>query len=147
MVSSDSATGLEGTLKRRRRTYESDDPESSYKVISSAYESLDYDVSESKLYLKEERSKTRWVHFKIAVARWLIMFLIGALTAAVAAAIDITLDKVADWKHNRVVESINCCLEHSCLIVSIGIWVGISVALVLGAALLVVYLEVCMCGV
>jgi chloride channel 7 len=98
-------------------------------------------VSESKLYLKEERSKTRWVHFKIAVARWLIMFLIGALTAAVAAAIDITLDKVADWKHNRVVESINCCLEHSCLIVSIGIWVGISVALVLGAALLVVYLE------
>ena len=89
------------------------------------------------------------------------MFLIGLLTAAVAAAVDITLDKVADWKHDRVVEcmnyfvttppdlltrlslAINHCLEHSCLIVSIGIWVGISVALVFGAAFLVVYLEVC----
>lgn len=50
---------------------------------------------------------------KIAVARWVVMFLIGALTAAVAAGVDIAIEELANAKHNLVFECschhIACC--------------------------------------
>ncbi|XP_062507663.1 H(+)/Cl(-) exchange transporter 7-like isoform X1 [Corticium candelabrum] len=136
-----SISRIEGTLKKRRRAHELEDPGLSHKVLSSSFESLDYDVVESDLYLHEETAKTHSDHMKIAVARWVVMFLIGALTAAVAAGVDIAIEELANAKHNLVFELINECHSNKCMAGPIAIWLGISVVLVLGAAFLVVYIE------
>ncbi|XP_065825999.1 H(+)/Cl(-) exchange transporter 7-like [Oscarella lobularis] len=129
------------TRKRFGDIFPLNDPGLAHKVISSGYESLDYDVPENDIYLREERDKTHKTHLKVSFLRWVVIFLIGALTACVAASIDIVIKYVADYKYSLIFVNINDCVVESCIARPIGIWLGFGIILVLGATLLVVFVE------
>ena len=59
-------------------------------LISTQYESLDYDVAENELYTKEANQQDSDLYFRmrVSLARWFVMFLIGVFTALIAFGID-----------------------------------------------------------
>eukprot|EP00112_Aurelia_sp_Birch-Aquarium-sp1_P015614 Seg3478.1 transcript_id=Seg3478.1/GoldUCD/mRNA.D3Y31 product="Chloride channel 7 alpha subunit" protein_id=Seg3478.1/GoldUCD/D3Y31 len=110
-------------------------------VISTKFESLDYDVPESTLMKKEEKSKNAEHMIKMNLYRWFIMFVIGVGTAMIAVSIDISIEQLADWKYTLIKKHLDRCLKEGCLAMPYSMWIGIDMGLVLIAALLVVYGE------
>ena len=66
------------------------DVKDSMSLISTEFESLDYEVAENELYAKEADTRDSDIHFRLRVslARWFVMFIIGVITALIAFAID-----------------------------------------------------------
>eukprot|EP00794_Sanderia_malayensis_P009333 gene9333-10316_t len=116
-------------------------------IISTKFESLDYDVSESTLIKRDEKLKSSEQLIKMNLYRWFIMFVIGVGTALVAVSIDISIEQLADWKYSLIkklldiASDLDKCLRKGCLALPYSLWIGIDVAFVLIAALLVVYGE------
>nr|CAD7400001.1 unnamed protein product [Timema cristinae] len=71
-------------------------------VLSSKYESLDYDICENHLLLDEERSRGYKYVVKKNLARWFIFLLIGVITAIVACGIDITIEEFSKIKYKTL---------------------------------------------
>jgi len=110
-------------------------------VISTKFESLDYDVPESTLMKKEDKSKTAEYMIKMNLYRWFIMFMIGVGTAVIAVSIDISIEKMAEWKYSLIKKYLDRCSKEGCFALPYALWVFVDIALVLIAAVLVVYLE------
>ncbi|XP_033630526.1 H(+)/Cl(-) exchange transporter 7-like [Asterias rubens] len=111
--------------------------------LSAKYESLDYDDAENWLYLKEERRVGLEVKkiMRIHLARWFVMFLIGILTAMVAAAIDILISLLAGWKYRVVSTYISMNIDGANAVKPFLVWLAIDTFFVLIAAVLVVFGE------
>ncbi|XP_033118147.1 H(+)/Cl(-) exchange transporter 7-like [Anneissia japonica] len=113
------------------------------KVLSSKFESLDYDIVENSLYFKEQQqvgSKLSMIR-RIKIARWLVMLLIGVTTACIAAFIDVMIDKLAGCKYSIVRKFIDHDLESTSIILPFLLWLTIDVGFVAIAAFLVAYIE------
>lgn len=110
-------------------------------VISTKFESLDYDVPESTLMKKEEKSKNPEYMIKMNLYRWFIMFIIGVGTAVIAVAINISIEEMADWKYSFIKTYLDRCIRENCFALPYALWVFIDMLLVLIAAVLVVYME------
>ncbi|XP_072029917.1 H(+)/Cl(-) exchange transporter 7-like [Amphiura filiformis] len=111
--------------------------------LSSKYESLDYDQVENWVYLKEERKtglKSSRI-LRIELARWVVMLLIGMITAMIATIIDVCINLIADWKYGLVGEYLETHKEGSLISKPFFIWLAIDVGLVSIAAILTAYLE------
>ncbi|XP_038063620.1 H(+)/Cl(-) exchange transporter 7-like isoform X1 [Patiria miniata] len=113
------------------------------KLLSAKYESLDYDEAENWLYIKEESKlgARRVGHARKGLARWVIMFLIGTLTAMVAATIDILISLLAGWKYGVVSAYLVTHIDGTNILVPFIIWLGIDVLFVSIAAVMVAYGE------
>ncbi|VDM54238.1 unnamed protein product [Angiostrongylus costaricensis] len=83
------ALAFQDEEKFRRREQEHPERELEH-ALSSKYESLNYEISENQLYRDEEGNPDH--HMKLwhrSRNRWIVCFLIGVITALIAAAIDI----------------------------------------------------------
>jgi len=112
-----------------------------HRIISSKFESLDYDVSENTLEKKEQKVFTAEKYIQMNMYRWIIMLCIGILTAVVAVGIDISIDQLAGWKYRLIKQQLDKCLDSSCIALPYCMWVGLDCAFVFLATMMVVYAE------
>eukprot|EP00051_Salpingoeca_urceolata_P009927 m.120580 g.120580 ORF g.120580 m.120580 type:complete len:797 (-) comp16508_c0_seq1:1550-3940(-) len=124
------------TLVKRTRH-----PVKRYSKEQAIFESLDYEPSENTLELAYRRSLTASQVTRIRMMRWVIMFIIGILTAVVAIFIDTCIVELADMKFSWLHESINVCVKNDCLVKSYFSWIGMDILFVTVAASLVVFIE------
>ncbi|XP_071953766.1 H(+)/Cl(-) exchange transporter 7-like [Antedon mediterranea] len=113
------------------------------KLLSSKFESLDYDIVENSLYFKEQKqvgSKTSMIR-RIQTARWFVMLLIGVITACIAAFIDVMIDKLAGAKYALVSKYIDHDLESTSILIPFLLWLAVDVGFVSIAAILVTFVE------
>lgn len=146
-----------------RRRYVTEEPNSSYREvreireslskngvaaepgslqkISSKYESLDYDTPENSLYFREQKSYTPEERLRVNINRWVVMFIIGFVTAVIAFAIDVLIIMLAGFKYNIIKDYISQCTSGNCMAIPYSLWVVLDALMVCIAACLVVYGE------
>uniref|UniRef100_T2MFU2 Chloride channel protein n=1 Tax=Hydra vulgaris TaxID=6087 RepID=T2MFU2_HYDVU len=110
-------------------------------IISSKFESLDYDILENIPQKNELSTFTSERFNKVNIYRWIIMLMIGVLTALFAATIDISVDKLVSWKYRIIKSYLDNCIYDSCIALPYIIWVGLDSAFVFFATVLVIYGE------
>ena len=110
-------------------------------VISSKFESFDYDECENSLHKKKMQYTSGEKYIQMNLFRWIIMLVIGILTAMVAVCIDICIDQMSDWKYKTIKSQLDQCLDTRCLALPYCMWVGLNCAFVFLATLMVVYAE------
>lgn len=110
-------------------------------VISSKFESFDYDQCENSLHKKETRYLSSEKVVLINLYRWIIMLLIGCTTALVAVGINILIEELWKWKYSIIKRQLDQCLDSRCLALPYCMWVGLNCAFVFLATLMVVYAE------
>ncbi|XP_052263703.1 H(+)/Cl(-) exchange transporter 7-like isoform X2 [Dreissena polymorpha] len=99
-------------------------------VLSGMYESLDYDVCENQIHLKDKQlHSTRWV-LKRELARWFIMGMIGIITGLIASLIDVSVEKISELKFSFIKKYVDQCTEKYCLIEPMLSWVAINAVIV-----------------
>ncbi|KJE93096.1 voltage gated chloride channel protein, variant [Capsaspora owczarzaki ATCC 30864] len=109
--------------------------------ISTKFESLDYDILENDIYVKDQAKIDRKHYVRLEAARWLVMFFVGVLTAVVAFLIDYCLTQISSVKFGWISDSITRCVDDECLDQSVLLWMGIDIFLVSIACLLVLFVE------
>ncbi|KAG8235525.1 hypothetical protein J437_LFUL013487, partial [Ladona fulva] len=114
----------------------------SLNVLSAKFESLDYDICENNLLLDEDRSKGYKFVVKKNLARWLVFFMIGIITALIASLIDITIEELSGLKYGDV----DKCVTHQCLLIPYMLWITANVIPVVFGSILVAYVEPCAAG-
>lgn len=146
-----------------RRRYVTEEPNSSYREvreireslskngvaaepgslqkISSKYESLDYDTPENSLYFREQKSYTPEERLRVNINRWVVMFIIGFVTAVIAFAIDVLIIMLAGFKYSVIKDYISQCTSGNCMSIPYSLWVVLDALMVCIAACLVVYGE------
>lgn len=82
-------------------------PHKEYFAQQQMYESLDYEEMENQIELAEQRKATRRDAFIHSVLRWIIMFVVGVLTAVVAFSIDMMIMYAANLKFGWIKRSID----------------------------------------
>ena len=131
-------------------------------TISQRYESLDYFTNFNSLLLDEIRRRgykfvTRTVSEYILVTihtcddnlyyqdvqRWIIMLLIGILTALIGCSIVITIEIFADYKYALLREWTDHCVQerHDCLYIPYLLWVTLNVVPTVIGSFLIAYIE------
>eukprot|EP00043_Microstomoeca_roanoka_P025293 m.8203 g.8203 ORF g.8203 m.8203 type:complete len:863 (-) comp5395_c0_seq1:405-2993(-) len=114
-------------------------PHKKYFASQMKYESLDYEITESSIEMKERRKLTERDYFRDVMLRWVILFFIGILTAFVACGIDLGIKSISKLKFNLIQQSISRCIKEDCLSHSFLLWIGVDVGLVAVAAGLVCF--------
>lgn len=109
------------------------------KLLSTQYESLDYDNCENDIFMEEERAKSYSQVKKIEFARWVVMFFIGVTTGLIAAFIDIVIVYLSKLKFGTIREYFLQCLPNSCLSIPLLIWVAWNILFILIATLMCTY--------
>lgn len=74
----------------------------SLNVLSTKYESLDYDTVENYLLLDEEQKKGYKFIVRKLIAKWIIFLLIGMITALIACVIDVLIDSLCSLKYEHL---------------------------------------------
>ena len=105
------------------------------------YESLDYEFQESLVEQAEWSLRTQRAAIMHDILRWIVLFIVGVLTATIAFSIDMMILYTANLKFSVIKQSIDTCIKEDCLAVSFILWLGIDVGFVLFATLLVNYGE------
>ncbi|XP_065220232.1 H(+)/Cl(-) exchange transporter 7-like isoform X2 [Planococcus citri] len=82
--------------------------------VSSKYESLDYDVWENDILVKEEQSNGYHVILRTNIIRWMLYLLTGLITGMIAVAIDYVVDHLFAWKARILQSYMNYCFEKPC---------------------------------
>ncbi|XP_058891354.1 H(+)/Cl(-) exchange transporter 7 isoform X3 [Acipenser ruthenus] len=113
----------------------------SEKLLSSKYESLDYDNSENQLFLEEERRMSSLEFRMLEISRWVVCALIGILTGLVACFIDIAVEQLAGVKYIVVKHSIDTFTEVGGLSISLILWAALNAAIVVVGAVMVAFFE------
>ncbi|KAK1162986.1 H(+)/Cl(-) exchange transporter 7 isoform X2 [Acipenser oxyrinchus oxyrinchus] len=113
----------------------------SEKLLSSKYESLDYDNSENQLFLEEERRMSSTEFRMLEISRWVVCALIGILTGLVACFIDIAVEQLAGVKYNVVKHSIDTFTEVGGLSISLILWAALNAAIVVVGSIAVAFFE------
>ncbi|XP_077980115.1 H(+)/Cl(-) exchange transporter 7-like [Glandiceps talaboti] len=109
----------------------------SMKVLSTQYESLDYDHVENSLFSQEEKLKSSRKVQCMHLKRWLVMLLIGVCTGLIACLINICIDELAKVKYSVIRR---CILFVILLTLPLMIWNAFNVGFVMVAAILVAYI-------
>ncbi|XP_070580621.1 H(+)/Cl(-) exchange transporter 7-like [Ptychodera flava] len=112
----------------------------SMKVLSANYESLDYDHVENTLFIQEEGLKSARVVQCMQLKRWIVMLLIGVLTALVACFINICIDQLSSFKYSTIRRFTQYCRDKDCMEQPFMIWNGFNALFVMLAALMVVFI-------
>ncbi|CAD6191589.1 unnamed protein product [Caenorhabditis auriculariae] len=118
-------------------------------ALSAQYESLDYEISENKLYRDSENKPTHqnslWVQSR---NRWVACFFIGVITALVAAFVDIMVHLSKEWKFNVILKYMlsKCNVEQrgtasGCMWETMITWILYNCTLVSVAASLVIFVS------
>lgn len=154
LSSSNIGDGAGGGGKARRRqpnteyrglsdiaNLEVSDEDGTQQVISSKFESFDYDECENTLQRKDTRYTSGEKFVQMNLYRWVIMLIIGVLTALVAVGIDISIEELSSWKYKMIKRQLDLCLDTRCLALPYCMWVGLNCAFVFLATLMVVYAE------
>ncbi|KAL8597461.1 hypothetical protein ACOMHN_050959 [Nucella lapillus] len=116
-------------------------------LLSTKYESLDYDAIENCIQAKEVFETANSWHFtKINFCRWLVAFLVGIFTGSIAAFIDLCVERGSDLKYTSIKKYVNYCVENDCMYIPLLIWVGYNAGCVLIASFLVAVVEPCAAG-
>uniref|UniRef100_A0AC35G446 Chloride channel protein n=1 Tax=Panagrolaimus sp. PS1159 TaxID=55785 RepID=A0AC35G446_9BILA len=115
-------------------------------ILSEKFESLDYEIIENELYRDEESHKDHQHKlFLQSVNRWVVCFLIGIVTALVAAFIDIMVYYSAELKFHVIIHKLVEKCDHDkikgggCIWMVLSAWTLYNCCLVGIAAFLVVY--------
>ncbi|XP_034782978.1 H(+)/Cl(-) exchange transporter 7-like [Acipenser ruthenus] len=111
------------------------------KLLSSKYESLDYDNSENQLFLEEERRMSSLEFRMLEISRWVVCALIGILTGLVACFIDIAVEQLAGVKYSVVKHSIDTFTEVGGLSISLILWAALNSAIVVVGSITVAFFE------
>lgn len=111
------------------------------KLLSSKYESLDYDNSENQLFLEEERRMSSLEFRMLEISRWVVCALIGILTGLVACFIDIAVEQLAGVKYSVVKHSIDTFTEVGGLSISLILWAALNAAIVVVGSIAVAFFE------
>ncbi|XP_019643781.1 PREDICTED: H(+)/Cl(-) exchange transporter 7-like [Branchiostoma belcheri] len=114
--------------------------EDTAKLLSAKYEGLDYDLVENSLFVKEAAANNKKL-IRININRWVVMLMIGILTALVGVLIDIMVHQLAGLKYSLLKSWIDSCVEKGCLSIPFALWVAIDALFVCFAAILVAYGE------
>lgn len=72
-------------------------------------QSLDYDLVENTLLLKEEAQQTFVRVNRIQTQKWFVMFLIGAVVALIADMVVIVVDEISEFKYGRLRDLFDRC--------------------------------------
>lgn len=111
----------------------------SLNLLSQKYESLDYDACENTLYLEEQRATTFTKIKYTNQKRWLVILIIGVLTAVTACVIDICIEILCNLKFDLLKHWLNNCIRKDCMILPYLTWAGMNAAAVAVGAVLVAY--------
>lgn len=114
-------------------------------LLSQKYESLDYDICESTLFVEEQAKRSKRIQTekqwktcfkflnpfaKVQVLRWVVICMIGILVGLIAFIITISIDTVSHLKFSFIKKNIEKCMNYDCLISAYLYWMlfcGISV--------------------
>uniref|UniRef100_A0A1B6CCK6 Chloride channel protein n=1 Tax=Clastoptera arizonana TaxID=38151 RepID=A0A1B6CCK6_9HEMI len=113
----------------------------SLNVLSSKFESLDYDICENNLLLDEAKKNGYSFVIRKNFARWFIFLLIGIFTAFVGIFVDLSIEILSDFKFTLLKKYIDECTLNKCFYLPYLIWVCINASSVLIGSLLVTYVE------
>ncbi|XP_054261984.1 H(+)/Cl(-) exchange transporter 7-like [Macrosteles quadrilineatus] len=116
-------------------------PIGSLNVLSSQFESLDYDICENKLLMNEAVVRGYAFVTHKSLARWLIFLMIGVCTAFVGIFINISIEQLSDIKYSTIKSFLDSCSAKECMYKPYFVWVGINAASVLVGSLLVTFCE------
>jgi len=108
-------------------------------VLSNEYESLDYEMIHNKIFIEEETNKGPRFVLKRNIFRWLVMLVIGGLTACVAVFIDIVIDQLSRLKLKAIQITFRKFTEDDPFPVPLFAWVGVNCGFVMIAAIMVAY--------
>lgn len=134
---------MEARTSRPKIQFDITDPE---KLLSTKYESLDYDITENKIYQREEQTRKAFHVYKVQAARWFVALIIGIITGLIASFIDFMVETISNFKYTTIKNSVDQCVSDDCLFVPMLIWWGFNGALVLVASFLVAFIEPCAAG-
>uniref|UniRef100_A0A1B6HWZ7 Chloride channel protein n=1 Tax=Homalodisca liturata TaxID=320908 RepID=A0A1B6HWZ7_9HEMI len=116
-------------------------PLGSLNTLSSHFESLDYDICENTLLLKEAMGRGYPFITRKSIARWFIFLAIGVCTAFVGIFIDISIEELSDIKYAIIKKFLDACSTKECMYKPYYVWLGFNVFSVLVGSLLVTYVE------
>ncbi|XP_017769929.1 PREDICTED: H(+)/Cl(-) exchange transporter 7 [Nicrophorus vespilloides] len=113
----------------------------SLNVLSTKYESLDYDTCENYLLLDEERKKGYKFIVRKITAKWTIFLFIGMITALIACLIDISIDTLCQLKYGFLSDYVDNYVIRGQLYVPYLYWIGFNIIPVFIGSVLVAYWE------
>ncbi|PVD38860.1 hypothetical protein C0Q70_01485 [Pomacea canaliculata] len=119
------------------------DPE---RFLSTKYESLDYDITENIVHLREEKKQTYKDVAKMQAVRWVVSLMIGVLTGLVASFIDFSVETISAFKYSTIKQYVDKCIEEDCIYIPMMIWLAYNALFCLIASCLVVFIEPCAAG-
>lgn len=131
---------IEGDNTSSFSSEQSDDSEHKHE-IETKYESLDYDPCENDLYIAEECETGYRDYLFKNFARWLVMFIIGIITALIACFIDFTISSLAGIKYRTIKALADSCILNRCMGQPLIVWIALNVAFVSISAFLVAVVE------
>ncbi|CAF1162359.1 unnamed protein product [Didymodactylos carnosus] len=118
------------------------------KLISSKYESLDYDEVDNEITHIEEKRLGYEYQRRIMFFKWLIsrlfvlncyLLIVGIIVGLIAVFIDVCVKKLTYFKYSYVQSRIDYCLSNHCLYAPYLTWIGINCISALVAALLIIW--------
>lgn len=128
-------------IQKRLKKYGIEAPKFRKRLVSK-WESLNYDICENVLYIKnrdKHRSK-RWVVLAL-LSKWLIMLGIGILTACLAAAIHGVVEELSHIKFTFLSDYFDHCAKNDCIYLPVLMWIGMNLVVTCLAAVLVTFLQ------
>ncbi|XP_052286298.1 H(+)/Cl(-) exchange transporter 7-like isoform X3 [Dreissena polymorpha] len=112
------------------------------KRIVSKWESLNYDIIENELFWQEKNKPNIKRQLMLQfIHHWVIVFFIGILTAVLAAAVHILVEKLAHAKFHLIQTYLDKCFNEGCLYQPALIWAAINVTVTCLGSALVLYLQ------
>lgn len=128
-------------IQKRLKQYGIESPRFRKRLVSR-WESLNYDVCENVLYLKDQEKykSKKWVTLRW-LSKWLVMFFIGIGTALLAAAIHFVVEKLAHFKFDLIKHYFDDCAKNNCLYQPALMWMGINLVITIAGAALVTFLQ------
>ncbi|XP_068221966.1 H(+)/Cl(-) exchange transporter 7 isoform X2 [Palaemon carinicauda] len=105
-------------------------------LLSAAYESLDYDTNVNSVLLDEERKNGYPFVMKKDAMRWLVVMVIGILTALVACVIDICIRELSKFKYHWLKRYTDEGVLYGTLVIAFFLWGALNVGPVLVAAIM-----------
>ncbi|XP_061198262.1 H(+)/Cl(-) exchange transporter 7-like isoform X3 [Saccostrea echinata] len=128
-------------IQKRLKQYGIESPRFRKRLVSR-WESMNYDVCENVLYLKDQEKykSKKWVTLRW-LSKWLVMFFIGLGTALLAATIYYVVEKLAHYKFELIQHYFDECAKNNCLYQPALLWMGINLVVTLAGASLVTFLQ------
>lgn len=111
--------------------------------LSGDYESLDYDTIENDLILQKEARREYQRFSSVSFNRWFVCFLIGTITACVAAIVTIGIERLTEIKLDVVRKYMLKCLnkEVCSVLMPWVVWTGFNIMFCTIATFLVAFIE------